>query len=484
MYISRQKTKEKDQLSKNKKIDIAMELNVEPEKYHSDASSSRKGTRIIISLLIMPILLMLFFICSSNVLAANHYILDGGSGDGSAWNNALDSLPSTLVRGDTYYIGDGNYEAYTFDDAESGSTYIYIKKATASDHGIATGWESVYGDGQAIFTGQLKFQRGYYEFDGSTVSGTTISKTPGDYGFAFDTNEFGNNYYPIQISDGSNVKYIKIKSTHIRADYNSASACIKAKSSADATYITVSHCMFQHYNDALSLDTHGYCTYEYNYFHRLDGVAHGDAIVMGTVDDEATGIVVRYNIFNWNGQQIFFNGGATATFYHKDHEVYGNVFYSDESPAASCAALKQNSSRAVVTGLKAYNNTIYNTYYAVHSNGYPSYEMSGEFKNNICYDVTTINASSYGLVTHDYNYYDTGVSITETHKQLGSNPFNSSGSYDLTLKTATDAGDSTIGDAYNKDMDGNTRGSYGVWDRGAYEKTALSVPSNFRIVSN
>jgi len=37
---------------------------------------------------------------------ANHYILDGGSGDGSAWDNALDDLPAAFVRGDTYYVGD------------------------------------------------------------------------------------------------------------------------------------------------------------------------------------------------------------------------------------------------------------------------------------------------------------------------------------------------------------------------------------------
>jgi hypothetical protein len=36
--------------------------------------------------------------------AANHYILDGGTGDGSAWDNALDDLPAirSLLPGRQY----------------------------------------------------------------------------------------------------------------------------------------------------------------------------------------------------------------------------------------------------------------------------------------------------------------------------------------------------------------------------------------------
>ena len=84
--------------------------------------------------------------------AANHYIRDGASGDGSNWTNAWDDLPATLIRGDTYYVADGTYAGgYVFDDAADGTKTITIKKAIESDHGTDTGWSSAYGDGQAVW---------------------------------------------------------------------------------------------------------------------------------------------------------------------------------------------------------------------------------------------------------------------------------------------------------------------------------------------
>src|SRR5262245_44026348 len=82
-----------------------------------------------------------------SVQAANHYIRSGATGNGSDWTNASSALPTSLVRGDTYYIADGSYSGYTVDDAVSGTQVITLKKATAADHGTDTGWVSTYGDG-------------------------------------------------------------------------------------------------------------------------------------------------------------------------------------------------------------------------------------------------------------------------------------------------------------------------------------------------
>jgi hypothetical protein len=101
------------------------------------------------------------------VNAANQYVRPGAAGrnDGSDWTNAYSSLPATLRRGDTYYLANGNYGSYVFDDANSGSTTIVIKKATETDHGTATGWSSSYGDGQAVFS-NWQIYTDYYVFDG------------------------------------------------------------------------------------------------------------------------------------------------------------------------------------------------------------------------------------------------------------------------------------------------------------------------------
>src|SRR5205807_7149865 len=65
--------------------------------------------------------------------AACHVVTTNGAGsrDGSTWNNAFAwPLPTTLVRGDSYYIATGNYTGgYRFNTPESGTTPITIKKA-------------------------------------------------------------------------------------------------------------------------------------------------------------------------------------------------------------------------------------------------------------------------------------------------------------------------------------------------------------------
>src|SRR5688572_24108169 len=109
-----------------------------------------------------------------------------GTGTGDDWTNAYTALPANLTRGDTYYIADGTYAAYTFDDANSGTTRIVVKKATESDHGPSTGWLSAYGDGQAVwgsivFGGASANTGGYITFDGATGGGPDNWET----GFGF-----------------------------------------------------------------------------------------------------------------------------------------------------------------------------------------------------------------------------------------------------------------------------------------------------------
>src|SRR3989344_8081335 len=97
---------------------------------------------------------------------ATHYVRAGASGNGSDWANAYCSLPSSLVRGDTYYIADGTYSGYSFNTPASGTQYITIKKAIESDHGTNAGWQSGYGDGQALFNSMWQISTGYLIVDG------------------------------------------------------------------------------------------------------------------------------------------------------------------------------------------------------------------------------------------------------------------------------------------------------------------------------
>ncbi len=88
-----------------------------------------------------------------------------GSGDGSNWDDAYPDLPADLVRGQIYFVAAGDYATYEFDDAADGTTTIRILRATAADHGDASGWDESYAAGEAAF-GELVFSAPYVEFDG------------------------------------------------------------------------------------------------------------------------------------------------------------------------------------------------------------------------------------------------------------------------------------------------------------------------------
>ena len=124
---------------------------------------------------LISLLLVLGPPCSAS--EPSFYISPNGSSSnsGADWNDALRQLPSYLYRGFTYYIADGSYNSYTFDDAPS-ATYITIKKATIDDHGTDTGWQSSYGDGTALF-GNFNFSNtSYIIFDGQVEDGFKLIK--------------------------------------------------------------------------------------------------------------------------------------------------------------------------------------------------------------------------------------------------------------------------------------------------------------------
>src|SRR5688572_27397587 len=104
--------------------------------HHHTTRSATMG-RATLSSSIWVWLLFALFIAASTAMAnaENVYVRDGASGSGADWSDALDDLPASLTRGKTYYIADGSYAAYLFDDADSGTSLITIKKATGSDHG-------------------------------------------------------------------------------------------------------------------------------------------------------------------------------------------------------------------------------------------------------------------------------------------------------------------------------------------------------------
>ena len=175
----------------------------------------------------------------------NHYVRQGatGSNTGTDWTNAWTQLPSTLIRGDTYYIADGTYPGYVFDDSISGSLYITIKKATIIDHGTDVGWQNIDGDSQAIFNGTIIFFTNDYIIDGN---GTHLipSDNTNDYGFKISSDSSTNNFGIVQFSGGCNItlKYIHIYNT-TNGSINNCTVCLRFTN--NSKYIKIQNCYLE-----------------------------------------------------------------------------------------------------------------------------------------------------------------------------------------------------------------------------------------------
>lgn len=128
-----------------------------------------------------------------------------GTGDGSSWTNRRNNLPTTLVRGNTYYLMDGSYGSYSMTTANSGTTTVTIKKAQSYDFGrssdgcsndISSGWNAAtMGSSQAVFSDLSTTTRtvGYIIWDGngqsqfSCGSSSVANGVPSDCGIKLST---------------------------------------------------------------------------------------------------------------------------------------------------------------------------------------------------------------------------------------------------------------------------------------------------------
>jgi hypothetical protein len=130
------------------------------------------------------IAILVFLSCQafSAAFAACHVVTPSGSGTktGADWNNAFAGLPSTLVRGDIYYLADGNYgHNLTLSQPDSGTSVIELRKAQSYDNCTATGWNtSTMGSSQAIWTwgnpgSMVRITSDYWTINGNGQPGAT-----------------------------------------------------------------------------------------------------------------------------------------------------------------------------------------------------------------------------------------------------------------------------------------------------------------------
>lgn len=399
--------------------------------------------------------------------AAEHCVRAGASGSGSGvdWTNAYTALPSTLTRGDTYYIADGTYAGYQFNDLESGTTLITIKKATVADHGTSTGWDNAYGDGVATFTGSLFFMTDDWVFDGQVGGG------PGSWhsghGFkvsgSIQINPSWNDVHTWEVGvdnggDDTAIRHVEIEGTLTPSTDDSISF-------ANNTGVTISHVWTRNGDNCpfnIFVSTNWVVEYSSNSEFASSEEHHAEIFFLyGKGGGE-----IRYNLFRWaesTGGIMVHNPDEAAV------HIHGNVFYRASGETWSYGGDGLVGTWTNRADLECHNlYVVNNTFINIPDNAAgPIGTTPGSvrvWKNNYFYNSDT--GLPNAAWTADYNHYQDSGSESESNGTTGTgDPFVDFASYDFRLESNTTAGED-LGSTYGTDMLGNTRTT---WTRGAIE---------------
>ena len=431
--------------------------------------------------------LFLSFFVGSQCQAANHYVRSGatGAGNGANWTDAWTQLPQSLTRGDTYYVADGNYGGYTFDDPLAGGQYVTVKKAIADEHGSEVGWQASYGDGTAVFTGTINVAVGYFVFDGSTGGGPGSWKS--GHGFEF-TSSAGTGIEYFNVTPG--VSNLQIRHTYFHQVGDTSVYAVGATGIYNPDILNDSlfeYCYFENLGRLPFFLRNGSRNIiQYNYTGDICGTSvydvdnHCEAVVIHDMDDSH---------FRWNYvAECPSSGGFVKNNVQNSDliRIYGNVFEN---------GFPINCNSGPCTNWRVFNNT-FHSFGGGPVGGDGASNSTNLFYNNVMYGASHLG---YLWGTHDYNWFSSSAGARCTmspnaHENIcvdcasgcdsiteARNPFlNVAGdtleAFRLTGEISGHPGtnlcllDDCLGeDKYNIDALGNIRGADGVWDRGVLE---------------
>lgn len=441
------------------------------------------------------------------VAATTVYVRDGASGgdDGTDWTNAYDDLPAVLTRGATYYIADGDYSTYDFNDTEVGSSLIFITKATAGTHGTETGWDAGYGDGQGVFTAPIAFTTGYYTLDGGQTI-TTPSSIGTDYGIKITEDSTSNITGIVRIGTSAVVSYITLQNVWVyntsNGSVNNGTVGVRFNVSYASHHIKILQSYLQNCGkDGIQISKSDYILVERCYIERYGLLTVGDPDYHGQTVQlfyGSTDIVFRYNTWESNeGQALISLAGITGA--NERIRFYGNTVFVPHGETSATPGF--NGSGGLIgdisdggeTGpayLIAYNNTFVNigddyggvaimSLYQTAGNNY--------LYNNLYYNCGTVTIDA-DWTASDYHASGGGDNITGDNKQVDI-PVSTFISYtgnNFKLGENTDGGLDLSGEGWwsggvdaffgTVDSEDDLLGvARATWSRGAYEYAAVTT---------
>jgi hypothetical protein len=426
--------------------------------------------------------LLSFFLVAPFATGANHYIRAGSSGNGSDWANAWGSISSAVwTRDDTYYIASGTYpESPTI--SASGTSWLYIKKATATDHGTDVGWNSSYATGQAIIIGKLQLFSGNIDINGVTGSGNS------GHGIKIDASALGNGSVGILTSSGRS--YVNLSHIEVQMAGEASGITQDGVYCNSTTPVSYHHYSYLYIHDVprngITWTGHqGNNIIEHCYFYRVRSTVpaiHGQTIQFTTAP--MSGIDVRYNIAVDTSGTAFVALLGTGGANYSDIHIYDNIIWQtdrityDFSPGGIFGSEGTNQ-----VNIKVYNNTWYNVR-DPNSWFYGPAVSGNEQRNNLyinCdhnhpnYGTTSTNNVYYGAVGQNRPSGEVGQ-VNATTMPVVSAPLN----FQLAVNSQAIGKGVSLGSKFASDIAGTVRALGSLWDAGAY--SALVAPANLRIV--
>lgn len=446
---------------------------------------------------------------------ATYYVRAAATGaqNGANWTDAFVRLPATMVRDATYYVADGDYNgAITFNTPNSGTAYIYIKKATISGHGTNVGWDNTFGDGVANFIGAWTITTSYWDFDGVTGGGpgTSVSQWPSSWttghGISQTVPAFNHN---IDLNNSRNVvglrfRHLKlVNSTPVNNTSNSYGNVFHAEfgGTPQASDVTVEYVYIPDFQGVpFHVKNANDWLIQYSYF---EGNGQGnDANVhrelwSGIANDRWT--------WRWNYVQnqvnsavwALVNGGGITDAV----EIYGNIigFTAGRKSGLLIDASDTGAEPVTPNNWKIFNNTMVGwneagplVWLGQGANTYMRNNICAQMNPSYGPDIQVVNKSHNAV----YNIIRIGSfpgnetaawanALGSNTQTFSSSPFVNYGARDFRLNAATVAGSSVGSPSSNSvDMFGVARGADGLWDRGALEfggvASPLATPSNLR----
>ena len=414
-------------------------------------------------------LLFGLFVYAKDTQAANHYVRQGASGNGSDWTNAYGNLPDDLTRGDTYYMADGSYGWYYFDDALSSSTYITIKKATAVNHGTDTGWQASYGDGQAVFS-DMQFVTGYYIIDGQSRNENNWQDVAA-YGFRNAGGIYSSALNPgPTCANNLTVRYMDMGGSaigNIYSESNPDSGVYMGGFGEFCDNWTISHCHIHNVGIAIQGAGQDGMLVEYNFI----GPSWSKEAIRG--QNRFSNSTIRHNVM-WNACQMDpiegYSSGCTGEIaiwagdeagYFSGNQIYGNVIQKTTDEENSGGAIIVGGDGGVGwDGVPASNTLVYNNTIVGLKTWRSDILINGGTGN-------VVRNNLWADISPDPRYWYVGANISSNNTIMNTNIFVDYPN-NLRLSGATGNGYS-LSSPYNVDVFGTTRGADGNWDIGAYE---------------